>query len=599
MLKDRITKSILATELFKTLIASNQSKFTEEDILLLSKNLIKTLSDISEKKSVASIEEYQECLSELDDRDLSKVLKVLQDIFAGEEHKEFRKIIELPLLDRLTTQFKIERIQELNNQQARNFNKNLSNNNIEELLRDKNIAKQGEFSPKGPKRAGISAGYIATEKSSGNTFLLKQFYKSNTSAKKSSTSILCCIKSQTSDQYQSDMIDAIQELLASQMYQLLLYDRAPKEALTMPDKLNSKFLYVRSKFLKNAITLSEFSGLKGATRVDPRASCLKQLDGFEKVIAACHMLGDIDYHGANLMVLDGKTVAKIDHGRSFMQYHKDFASMVSTTHKSFERESKQYDLAIQCGNLRFDINKYNTALKKMIDQLNEDQIDAIIEQKVAELRKLGFNPNGLIVRAGFESGIVNSTVISDYKDLEKFYKENLKKNLQNMKEIAKATNIVAKFSNVSQEFKDGGWLKAFATSETKDPVLYAHNTNIAIDEKRALEWAIDNNYEIKDYDSHIYCDWKQEWLKSNHDKLQKIKQRVLEQEKKIAEFNAADCMIESENHQKSLNNKTDFSSSSKEVLLKSKVNHQFDINQKKEPAIFKLKPKTSQGRSMI
>nr|WP_245406716.1 hypothetical protein [Orientia tsutsugamushi] len=50
MLKDRITKSILATKLFKTLIASNQSKFTEEDILLLSKNLIKTLSDISEKK---------------------------------------------------------------------------------------------------------------------------------------------------------------------------------------------------------------------------------------------------------------------------------------------------------------------------------------------------------------------------------------------------------------------------------------------------------------------------------------------------------------------------------------------------------------------
>nr|WP_245406717.1 hypothetical protein [Orientia tsutsugamushi] len=459
-------------------------------------------------------------------------MKVLQDIFAGEEHKEFREIIELPLLDRLTTQFKIERIQELNNQQARNFNKNLSNNNIEELLRDKNIAKQGEFSPKGPKRAGISAGYIATEKSSGNTFLIKQFYKSNTSAKKSSTSILCCIKSQTSDQYQSDMIDAMQELLASHMYQLLLYDRAPKEALTMPDKSNSNFLYIRSKFLKNAVTLSEFSGLKGVTCVDPRASCLKQLDGFEKVIAACHMLGDMDYHAANLMVLDGKTVAKVDHGRSLMQYHKDFASMVSTTYKSFKRKSKKYDLAIQSGNLRFDIDKYNTALKKMIDQLNEEQIETVIEQKAAELRKLGFNPNDLIVQASFGSGIVNSAVISNYKDLEEFYKENLKKNLQNMKEIAKATNIVAKFSNVSQDFKQGRWLKAFATSKAQDPVLYAHNTNIEIDQKSALKWAIDNNYEIKDYDSHIYCDWQQEWLKSNHDKLQKIKQCVLEQEKK-------------------------------------------------------------------
>ncbi|KJV91285.1 hypothetical protein OTSUT76_0906 [Orientia tsutsugamushi str. UT76] len=310
MLKDRITESILATKLFKTLIASNQSKFTEEDILLLSKNLIRTLSGISEKNSVASIEEYQACLSDLDDRDLIKVLKVLQDIFVVEEHKDFREIIELPLLDRLTTQFKIERIQELNNQQPRNFNKNLGNNNIEELLRDKNIAKQEEFSPKGPKQAGVSAGYIATEKSSGNTFLLKKFYKSNASAKKGSTSILCCINSQKLNQAQSDMKDAMQELLASQMYQLLLYDQAPKEALTMPDKLNSDFLYIRSKFLKNAVTLSEFSGLKDVTCIDPSASCLKQLEGFEKVIAACHMLGDIDYHAANLIVLDGKTIAK-------------------------------------------------------------------------------------------------------------------------------------------------------------------------------------------------------------------------------------------------------------------------------------------------
>ncbi|SPR10804.1 T4SS effector phosphatidylinositol 3-Kinase RisK1 [Orientia tsutsugamushi] len=599
MLKDRITKSILATELFKTLTASNQSKFKEEDILLLSENLIKNLSSISEKNSVASIEEYQKCLSDLDDRDLCKVLKVLQDIFAGDEHKEFRKIIELPLVDRLTTQFKIERVKELNNQQTRFLNKNLSNNNIEELLRDKHIAKQSDFFSKRAKQAGVSAGYIATEKFSGNTFLLKQFYKSNTSAKKSSTSILCCINSQKLNQAQSDMIDAMQELLASQMYQLLLYNQAPKEALTMPDKSNSDSLYIRSKFLKNAVTLSEFSGLKDVTWVDPSASCLKQLEGFEKVIAACHMLGDMDYHAANLMVLDGKTVAKIDHGKSLMRYHKDFANMVSATYKSFKRRSKKYDLAIQYGNLRFDINKYNTALKKMLDQLNEDQIDAIIEQKVAELRKLGFNPNDLIVQASFGSDIVNSTVISNYKDLENFYKKNLKKNLQNMKEIVKATNIVTKFSNVSSKFKEGGWLEDFATSRIQDPVLYAYNTNIAIDKKSALEWAIANNYEIKHYDSNIYSNWQQEWLKSNYGKLQKINQCILTQEKKIVEFNAADRIIESENHQKSLNNKIDFLSSSKEVLLKPKVNRQFGINTKKEPAVFKLKPKTSQGRGIV
>ena len=30
------------------------------------------------------------------------------------------------------------------------------------------------------------------------------------------------------------------------------------------------------------------------------------------------MLGEVDYHTGNLMVQDGKTITKIDHGRSFL-----------------------------------------------------------------------------------------------------------------------------------------------------------------------------------------------------------------------------------------------------------------------------------------
>ncbi|KJV99103.1 hypothetical protein RAMDARK_1824 [Rickettsia amblyommatis str. Darkwater] len=34
--------------------------------------------------------------------------------------------------------------------------------------------------------------------------------------------------------------------------------------------------------------------------------------------------GEVDYHAGNLMVQDGKTITKIDHGRSFLAFHKEF-----------------------------------------------------------------------------------------------------------------------------------------------------------------------------------------------------------------------------------------------------------------------------------
>ncbi|WCR56691.1 MAG: hypothetical protein PG979_000748 [Rickettsia asembonensis] len=45
------------------------------------------------------------------------------------------------------------------------------------------------------------------------------------------------------------------------------------------------------------------------------------------------MLGEVDYHAGNLMVQDGKTITKIDHGRYFLAFHKDFGSMIQSTNK--------------------------------------------------------------------------------------------------------------------------------------------------------------------------------------------------------------------------------------------------------------------------
>ena len=446
------------------------------------------------------------------------------------------------------------------------------------MLRDKNVAPQSAFEKKkgkeGEKEYGVSAGYIAGEKETGNTFILKKFHKSPRKG-----------------QQETDRRDAVHELFGSSMYGLLLYDRAPKEELVIPktktieyflDKLEKKFLrenqlyddapkealvipdeikkdllekakekflrgnqslYIRSKFFKNAVVLGEFSGQKNAA-LDTKNSKLKNVDGFEKAIAACHMLGEGDYHAGNLMVqtkvkgADGEyrlplnskevedieneirnkkrdkgdiqhTVTKIDHGRSFMRLHQDFASMIEATVSEFK--AYEYSEAIDNGNLNFSVKKYSDALKQMISQFEGEQIDRIVDQRIAELKKAGFNPKGLSSVALFGPE-VQDIKIKDFNDLRATYTEIVKKNLENMKKVSKDVEIVAKFSNVSERFKNGKWLEEFKYSSEKDPVAYAIVNNIQIEGKEALQWAKDNKLATKELEelANKGQDWKKE-----------------------------------------------------------------------------------------
>lgn len=247
------------------------------------------------------------------------------------------------------------------------------------MLRDKRVAQQAEFEEKGKKAAGVSAGYVAKD-NVGNTFILKHFYKTHAA----------CQKIQGNHaQAMADRRDGVQELIGSTMYQFLLHDRAPKEGLVTADEQHPDSLYVRSKFFDNAVTLTEFSGLSGETRVRDNDQNLKKLEGFEKAIAACHMLGEVDYHAGNLMVQDGKTITKIDHGRSFLAFHKNFSSMIQSTAETFTHPGVGYSAAIKAGNFSFSIDKYSESLNQMISQFDEKQMEAIVDQKIDELKKLG------------------------------------------------------------------------------------------------------------------------------------------------------------------------------------------------------------------
>jgi len=342
---------------------------------------------------------------------------------------------------------------------------NATKNAVEASLRDKAVAKQESFQEKGKKAAGVSAGYVAKETATGETFILKQFFKNHSDCK--------------TEQDEKNRNDGVQEFIGATMYQFLLYDRAPKEQLVTPDQNNPKSLYVRSKFFQNVKQLSVFSGGSAGGILNPHSSKLKKIEGFEKVVAACHILGEFDYHAGNMMVTKDGKVTKIDHGRSFWAFHKDFTSMIDTTNKSFR--DLGYDKAIAKGNLTFDVAKYSQSLNQMVSGFSEEQIDRIVDQRVGELEKAKFNPEGLVAMPRFSDKDDRNIGIYDFDDLRKVYKEITKENLRNMRDIAKQVEIVAKFSDVSPEFKKGGWLKAFAESKEKDPIKYAIMHKIKID----------------------------------------------------------------------------------------------------------------------
>ena len=123
------------------------------------------------------------------------------------------------------------------------------------------------------------------------------------------------------------------------------------------------------------------------------------------------------------MVQNGKTITKIDHARSFITFHQDFAAMTEATYRMFSNPAVDYSSAIQANNLSFNIEKYSEALKQMTSQLDDQQIDAMIDQKVDELQKVKFDPKGLRVITRFAGDEFQYQTINNFDELRAFYKK--------------------------------------------------------------------------------------------------------------------------------------------------------------------------------
>ena len=342
---------------------------------------------------------------------------------------------------------------------------------IEDLYRDRNVVQQSKYTETKTKNDGVSDGYVAVEGETGKTFLLKTFLKT-TQHLSAETNLKDIVQQK----------DAVTELIASTMYEFLLYNRAPKEALVSTEASNPH-LHIRSKFFDNVRPLA--SGLRG--QFDYRDQTLKDLEGFEKVVAACNILGEADYHAGNIMVQDNKTMVKIDHGRSFIGLYPDFRSSIRAMYESFKNFG--YYSAMAHGNLSFNIDKYASHLNQMVQQLDDTQIDDIIDRQVHSLKRAGMDPHVLFFyKKNPEHGDKHISFHNSFEELASKYKDSVKNHISGMRQIAKTFGIISKFDNMEPQFKNAGWFEHFGKYNSPDPITFAIKHGLTIEGKQPLEW---------------------------------------------------------------------------------------------------------------
>lgn len=460
--------------------------------------------------------------------------------------------------------------------------------NVKSLLKDRNVALQSDFTEEEEKKQGASEGYIAKDKDSRKKFLFKIFYKS---AEQGEKAIRQKYVNKLPDDELRDKLsnmrdnrrDGVLELISASIYEMLLFNRAPKEQLVI--SRDKDFLYLRSKYFDNSITLYEFAkiDLDDSTQTDDitlnfNSKNLKKVQGFAKIIAACDLLGDGDYHSANIMVQEQDNqdtqvatpathllvtaesqgindkiwglslestlpdftriadnqvkliMTKLDHGCALTNFNKDFASWIKSTNENFKECG--YQAAINEDNLKFNDKEYHRVLTDMINYYNEDRANNIISSAISTLQENGFDLTDCFPHS------------NNFEKLNIWCKKQLKENFDNMRQIATNIEIVTKFSSVAETFHDGKWVEEIATAQREenqilDPVLYASKNNIKIEGKNALIWAYDNDYKVKVFNpgvKEVNMQEESQWKKTSSGTYELKEKNIKKQQELVEEY---------------------------------------------------------------
>lgn len=268
-------------------------------------------------------------------------------------------------------------------------------NALERHLQDRAAISAKEFPNTEKKGRGVSTGYISTKNGGEQKYIVKTALKESTNKKQT-----------------QDRLDLAREYTFGKLYERLLYDRAPKIGLVTLGKELAKDpqnkqvrltqdrtqqrVALRAKFFNNFQLLSEFSGYKGQINggIISTAPQLKTMEGFEKVIAACLLCGETDYHASNLGVVKGQNgeniVVKIDHGRSGFGLKNNSDHTVSDLISFMQDDFKN----MKYNDIPFDPRKFMEAIKEMV-KISNDEIENIVKRGAGDLEHIGVNLQNL------------------------------------------------------------------------------------------------------------------------------------------------------------------------------------------------------------
>ena len=324
------------------------------------------------------------------------------------------------------------------------------------------------------KGKGISSGNIARREDDKQIFMLKNADNAK------------------------DSMTFLREFIAAPLFKRVLNDSAPVIGLAADNATVQSLNYnnpnadiskskLTSKFLPNFNDLQSIYGKKGGKEVIERAQ------GWEKVLLACVLMGDTDFHGENLGVIqndnENPKIAKIDHGFAFrlfaeekslietLQYQSLHMSKTYTGNENHYRQKNNNNAAHRMkyfADLYKKINIENLKIAaEEISTISIDEINNMIDNRIDILKKTKFKPQGNLL-SNFDSFDTKPISLRcapghELDGIRDFLKDRMAVQLEKIKELPQKLREFSSRAGAKNDdikWSNGPWLEEMAREES-------------------------------------------------------------------------------------------------------------------------------------
>lgn len=215
---------------------------------------------------------------------------------------------------------------------------------------------------------------------------------------------------------------------------------------------------------------------------------IEQAQGLEKILATCMMLGDSDYHGSNLGIVDKegeRFFVKLDHGRAHY-----FNNDESRLRRELAHRLNQYSYQ----GMNFDANKLKLAIDEMTN-ISDSELETIVKKRSYELKRMGYKLDDSL--EFFENGELKAlSPVSDnaktdkekmdsrYENMENNYIDSYKKQRNALSNFSQDLDIVLKL-DMPDNWKTREWVHE-------------------LEGYKPINWAIENQKTIQGIDPKVW-----------------------------------------------------------------------------------------------